>query len=46
MQITSTECRPLVKSPAISEPNSATPIELPVWRSVFSVPAATPERDR
>ena len=31
---------------AISDPNSATPIALPAWRIVFSVPAATPDRER
>ena len=31
---------------AISEPNSATPTTLPVWRIVFSVPEAMPDCDR
>ena len=31
---------------AISDPNSATPIALPAWRSVLSVPAATPDHER
>ncbi len=31
---------------ATGEPNTATPMTLPVWRVVFSVPGATPDRDR
>jgi hypothetical protein len=31
---------------ATREPNTATPSTLPVWRVVFSVPEAIPDRDR
>ncbi len=37
---------PTSRPPAISEPNSATPMTLPVWRAVLSVPDAMPERER
>jgi len=34
------------RPPAASDPNSATPMTLPVWRAVFRVPDATPDRER
>jgi len=37
---------PTTEPPATSEPHKATPITLPVWRIVFSVPDAAPERAR
>lgn len=37
-------CRPVMKFPATSEPNSATPSTLPVCRVALSTPAAMPER--
>src|SRR6185312_12027331 len=45
-EIAKVACKPPVKlDPAapISEPNRATPITLPVWRAVLSVPDAMPE---
>ena len=48
MEISKARCRPvsLPRAPAASDPNSATPIRLPVWRAVFRVPDAMPDRER
>ena len=48
IEIASAMCRPAAKRPSIpiSDPNSATPILLPVCRIVVSVPEATAGQDR
>jgi len=42
--MTSADRSPVTRFPAASEPNSATPMTLPVCLAVVRVPAATPER--